>query len=71
MITVNKHTDIDNYVEGDYYYSPVVDGKECSYIAETEDIAMLLGLGIKYDGVNSQFARMAVRMLGIKSAWSE
>lgn len=54
----------------DFCYSPIVDGKEYKYIAETEDMAMLIGLGIKYDGINSQFPKMASRMLGIKTEWA-
>ena len=56
-------------IDGDEYWCPVVDGKEYSHIGETEDIALLIGLGIKYDGLHSQFPRMAARMLNIKSAW--
>lgn len=46
----------------------VVDGEETNLIAETEDVALLLGLGLKYDGLNSQFAKMATRMLRIDKA---
>ena len=56
---------------GEMYFVPVVDGKEYSYAAETEDIAMLLGLQIKYQGLNSQFAKNACRMLGIDSNWAK
>jgi hypothetical protein len=52
-------------------FIPVVDGKEYSYLAETYDVAMLLALQIKYDGLNSQFCKNACRMLGIQSAWAE
>ena len=62
----NKHFDNGS----DFYYSPIVDGKEYSHIAETEDMAMIIGLGIKYDGINSQFPKMAARMLGIKTEWA-
>ena len=48
-----------------------VDGKEMNFFAETEDVALLLALERKYLGLNSQFAKFACRMLGIKSAWSE
>jgi hypothetical protein len=54
----------------DYCYSPIVDGKEYSHVAETEDMALIIGLAIKYDGLNSQFPKMAARMLGIKSQWA-
>lgn len=57
-------------IAGDTYYVPVVDGNETSLIAETEDVALLLGLGLKYDGLNSQFAKMATRMLNIETAWA-
>jgi len=67
MIEVKRYTDIEDY----YYYRPIVDGKEYSYIAETEDMALLIGLGIKYDGVDTKFPKMAARMLNLKSTWSE
>jgi len=57
-------------IEGDFYYIPIVNGVEGCYVAETYDIALLLGLQIKYDRTNSQFARMACRMLNIDSEWS-
>ena len=56
---------------GDTYFIPVVDGKELSGVAETWEMAMLIGLGHKFDGNNSHFAYYAGRMLGIKSAWTE
>ena len=56
----------------DQYFVPVVNGKEySSHAAETEDMALLIGLGIKYQGLNSQFAILASRMLQIESAWSK
>lgn len=60
-------------IEGypDVYFVPVVDGKEYTCCAETEDVAMLLGLQIKHEGMNSQFAKNACRMLGINSAWAK
>ena len=63
----NKIKSIDN----DVYFTPVVDGKEYSHVGETSDVAMLIGLGIKYDGLNSQFAKNACRMLKIDSNWTE
>lgn len=63
-----RRTDL---IDKDEYYSPIVDGKEYSHMAETEDIAYLIGLGLKYDGDNSQFAKMACRMLNIKSNWNK
>jgi len=56
---------------GDTYFVPVVDGVELSCAAETWEMAMLIGLGRKFDGTNSHFAYYAGRMLGIKSAWTE
>ena len=58
-------------IEGDVYFYPVIDGKEYSHVAETEDVAYLLAFQIKYDGLNSQFAKNACRMLRIKSNWAE
>jgi len=60
-----------NSIEGDEYFFPVVDDKPYSCVCETKDIALLMALQIKYEGHNSQFAKMACRMLGIKSAWAE
>ncbi|MFA6066916.1 MAG: hypothetical protein WC707_07070 [Candidatus Babeliaceae bacterium] len=56
---------------GDTYFVPVVDGVELSYMAETWEMAMLIGLGRKLDGINTRFPEYAGRMLGIKSAWTE
>lgn len=56
---------------GDTYFVPVIDGIELSSAAETWEMAMLIGLGRKFDGNNSHFAYYAGRMLGIKSAWTE
>lgn len=47
-------------------YRPMVDGKKLSYQAPSKDIALLIGLGYKYDGANSQFAKMACRMLKLE-----
>lgn len=58
-------------IEGKTYYYPIIGGKSYSQIAETHDMAALLALGIKYDGVNSQFAKMAARMLNIETQWRE
>lgn len=55
--------------EGKPAFKPEVDGKELSYVAETEDMALLLGIQYKYDGPNSQFAKMAARMLNIETIW--
>jgi len=58
-------------IDGHSYFVPVVGGVEYSHVAETPDMAILLGLGIKYDGVNSQFGRMAARMLAIPTVWAK
>ena len=63
------HKYLDNGSE--FYYCPIVDGKEYSSIAETEDMAMIIGLAIKYDGFNSQFPKFAARMLGIDTEWAK
>ena len=64
------HRNIES-IHTDVYFVPVVDGKEYSCCAETKDVAMLIGLQIKYIGMNSQFAHFACRMLGIKSNWAK
>jgi hypothetical protein len=58
-------------IGGELYFVPVIDGKEYSHVAETEDMAILIGLGIKYDGLNTQFPKMAARMLGLSSNWAD
>lgn len=57
--------------QGDRVYVPVVGGKELSMVCESEDVAMLVALGYKYDGADSRFAKMACRMLNIESAWAK
>ena len=71
MITVipEKNPGISDFPE--VVYAPVVDGEKINCLAETEDVALILGLGRKYDGHNSQFAKMACRMLDIKTLWRE
>ena len=54
----------------DKYYMPIVDGRELNLIAETYDIALILGLQYKYCGRCSQFAKFACRMLNIPSLWA-
>lgn len=74
MIKIRQHSNLDRnklFETGDWYYSPIVDGKEVSLFAETEDMAMLIGLGVKYDGANSQFPKMAARMLNIDTEWAK
>lgn len=46
-----------------------IDGKQSSKVAETEDVAMILALAEKYDGINSQAGKLFLRMLKIKTAW--
>lgn len=58
-------------IDQETYFVPVVDGKELNRIAETYDMALLLGLEHKYQGQNSQFAKFAGRMLGIESNWTK
>lgn len=71
-IVIKKQQDVHNHFKGlDYYYKPIVDGKELSFIAETEDMALIIALSYKYDGANSQFPKFAARMLGIKSEWAD
>ena len=53
-------------IAGDVYYVPIVDGKEYFHIGETEEVAYLIGLSIKYEGLSGEFARYACRMLGIE-----
>jgi len=62
---------IETIHNGVTWYKPRVNGKDCAPIAETYDMAMIIGLGIKYDGRNSQFPKMAARMLNIETAWRE
>lgn len=61
-----------HYFNGDYafIFKPVIGGKVYNQLAETEDMALLLALGIKYLGEDSEFPKMAARMLNIKSAWT-
>ena len=68
MIKIRQHSNLGRnklFETGDWYYTPIVNGKEISLFAETEDMAMLIGLGVKYDGMKSQFPKMAARMLNI------
>ena len=48
-----------------WYYPRVGEVEYDCHEAATEDLAMLVGLGIKYLGMNSEFATMAARMLKI------
>jgi hypothetical protein len=52
-------------------YKITVGDKELPHIADSEDVAFLIGLGYKYEGPNSKFATMACRMLKIDSLWAD
>jgi len=53
-------------------YHPIVDGRELPMYSENPDVALLAGLGYKYDnGLSSDFTKYACRMLGINSKWAE
>ena len=57
---------------GQDQFTPHLDGKDLRYVAESEDVAILLALGAKYDRQNArEFARFACRMLGIESEWAK
>lgn len=58
-------------IESETYFVPCIDGKPVHKVAESEDIAMLIALGIKYQGLNSQFPTMACRMLQIDTEWAK
>ena len=60
-----------NTIKSDWYYIPIIGDKEYRYISETEEVAFLMGIGIKYLGENTQFAKFACRMLGIKRVWTD
>ena len=50
-----------------------IDGKDCNFIAESEEVAWVLALGYKYLGNNDYrfFGKYVLRMLGIQSGWAE
>ena len=56
---------------GEVWYKYILNGKESNKIAETSEVAFLLALEEKYDGINSQFTKFATRMLNIPTAWSK
>lgn len=56
------------HLETIYYVE--VDGKDLSCVAETEEVALLLGIGYKIEGNNSRFAEYAAKMLKIDSLWT-
>lgn len=58
-------------ITGFFYYIPIIGNKETNYICESYDIALIVGLGRKYEGVNSNFGKYACRMLEIKSLWAD
>jgi hypothetical protein len=80
MIEIIKKLNINKrrgtrYIEsesyGEYYFVPMIDGKELSDVAETWEMAMLIGIARKLDGPNSHFHEYAARMLKIDSDWAK
>ena len=55
----------------DVLFVPKIGGVETCHIADNEDVALLLAIGEKYQGKNSNFAQMACRMLQIDSEWAK
>lgn len=45
--------------------------KAYSHTATTYDEAMILALAVKYDGINTQAHKMFMRMINIKSVWTD
>jgi hypothetical protein len=62
-----KDQESDFYKGHEFYYQSVVNGSRLSSISFSFDEQLLLSLGAKHDGINSQFAMFATRMLNIKS----
>jgi len=60
-------------LNGPCSFKPVVDGKEYNFSAETEDLAMIIGLVIKHNGINDVCVatKMIARMLNMKTVWNE
>jgi len=56
---------------GDLYYIGYVGKKSVNIVCKSNDEALISALGYKYDGPNTQFHRMAVRMLNMPSTWDE
>lgn len=56
-------------INQDTYWITTVDGKEYPHTSETPEMALLVGLGIKFDDAN--FSKHAGRMLGIDSVWTK
>ena len=54
------------YQGNEFVYNVAVDGKIQNQSSFTKAQAILIALGIKYDGLNSQFASFASKMLNIK-----
>lgn len=55
----------------DILYVPKIGDKETHHIADNEDVALLIAIGEKYQGKNSNFAQMASRMLQIDTVWAK
>jgi hypothetical protein len=62
-----KDQEGDFYKGHEFYYQSVVNGSRLSAISFSFDEQLLLSLGAKHDGINSQFGLFASRMLNIKN----
>jgi len=62
---VLKFKKFKNKEEGKKYYRIFLDEKEIDIVADTQDMAILIGLGFKYQGVDNQFAKYARGVLGM------
>lgn len=56
-------------LDQDTYWVAIVDGREYRHVSETPEMALLVGLGIKFD--DAHFSKHAGRMLGIDSVWTK
>lgn len=54
------------YDDNEFLYQAVVNGHRIVHVSYDFDSQLLRAIGYKYDGLNSQFADFAVRMLKIK-----
>jgi hypothetical protein len=50
---------------GEFMYEIEINGKRQSTVTHNVDTAILMAIGIKYDGVNTQFGTFACKMLNI------
>jgi hypothetical protein len=60
-LTITEHFETTG--ERKMYYSAIVDGKRINHLFEKPEEAVLFGLGVKYEGHNTQFHHYAARML--------